>query len=92
MIDSGWNWTAATGRWACSTPITTPSSVRAVTIQVVRQRLGARVKGVIPADRHLTRQAVEDGPGMGHVDARRLAVDRLAELGQLGPEILGDRL
>src|SRR5690606_37224791 len=31
MIDSGWNWTAATGRATCSTAIGTPSSVEAVT-------------------------------------------------------------
>jgi hypothetical protein len=30
-IDSGWNWTAAQGRWACSMAIGIPSSLSAVT-------------------------------------------------------------
>ena len=31
MMDSGWNWTAASGSDRCSTAMTTPSSLSAVT-------------------------------------------------------------
>ena len=41
MIDSGWNWTAATGSLSCSIAITIPSSVSAVTANSSGKRTGS---------------------------------------------------